>query len=73
MVHVEDASVAGRAVMASFWLENIAHEAISAALVLRVAQVESPEDGHLAGVCGHGLDEGPDQHEEKDVEHAEEQ
>jgi len=59
--------------MASFWLENVAHEAISAALVLRVSQVESPEDGYLAGVRGHSLDEGPDQHEEKDVEHAEEQ
>ena len=55
--------------MAALRLENVAHQAVSAPFVLRVAQVKSPENGHLAGVGGHGLDEAPDEHEEEeDVE-----
>ena len=54
--------------MAPFGLKNVAHEAISASLVFGVAPLEAPEDGHLARVGGHGLDEGPDHHEEDQVE-----
>ena len=41
MVHVEDTAVASRAVMAPFWLEHVAHEAVPSALVLWVTQVEA--------------------------------
>ena len=71
MVHVEDAAIAARAVMATLRLEYVAHQAVSAPFVLRVAQVKSPENGHLAGVGGHGLDEAPDEHEEEHVEDGE--
>lgn len=50
--------------MASFWLKYIAHETISAALVLCIAQMEAPENWHLSWVSRHGLDEGPDHHQE---------
>ena len=53
MVHVEHASVAGGAVMAPLGLEDVAHEAVAATLVLRVSQVEAPEDWDLPGVCCH--------------------
>ena len=33
MVHVEHASVAGGAVMASFWLKDIAHKTVTPALI----------------------------------------
>lgn len=68
MVHVEHAPVASAAVMASLGFENVAHQAIATTLVLRVAQVEAPKDRNLAGVSGHGLDEGPDKHDEEHVE-----
>ena len=70
MVHVEDAPVTRRAVMAAFRLENVAHEAVSAAFVFRISQVEAPEDGHLAWIRSHSLDERPYKHEKKEVEHA---
>lgn len=73
MVHVEDAAVARRAVMAPFWLKDVAHEAVASALVLRVTQVEAPEDWNLSRVRRHRLNEGPNQHKEEEVEHAEEQ
>ena len=64
MVHIEHASVAGRAVVAPFGLENVAHETIPASLILRVSQVKAPEDWDLSWICSHGLDEGPYHHEE---------
>lgn len=57
MVHVQDASVAGRAMMAPFGFENIAHQAVASSLVFVVAQVEAPEDGHLTRVGRHRLEE----------------
>jgi hypothetical protein len=59
MIHVENASIAGRAVMAPLWLEDVAHKAVPAPLILCIAQMEAPKDRHLAGVCGHWLEEGP--------------
>ena len=59
--------------MAPLWLEDVAHEAVSAALVLRVTQVEAPENGHLSRVCRHALYERPDEHEEEQVEDGEEE
>ena len=53
MVHVEDAPVARGAVMAALWLKDVAHEAVTASLVLRVTQVEAPEDGDLPRVSRH--------------------
>ena len=55
--------------MASLWLEDVAHETVAASLLLRITEVEAPEDRDLPGVCGHGLNEGPDKHYEEDVEH----
>jgi hypothetical protein len=57
MVHVENATIAGRAVMASLRLEHVAHQAVASALIFSVAQVESPENRHLSRVCGHRLEE----------------
>ena len=65
MVHIEDASVAARAVMAPFRLEDIAHETVTASLVLWVTQVEAPKYGDLARVCRHGLHKRPTHHEEE--------
>jgi hypothetical protein len=63
MVHVEHTSVASRAVMASLWLKNIAHQAVSTPLILIVAEMEAPEDGHLSRVRRHTLEEGPHEHD----------
>ena len=68
MVHVEDAAIARGAMMASLRLEDVAHEAIAATLVLWVTIVLAPEDGHLARICRHALNEGPDEHEEEKME-----
>ena len=57
--------------MASFWLENVAHETISASLILWVSQVKAPEDWDLSWIGSHGLDEGPYHHEENQMETAE--
>lgn len=54
--------------MATLRLENITHQAVPSALVLRVAEMEAPEDWHLAGVGRHGLDKGPNKHDEEYVE-----
>jgi len=53
MVHVENASVASGAVMASLWFENIAHQAVTTSLILIVSQMEAPEHGHLPGISSH--------------------
>ena len=71
MVHVEHAAVAGRAVMAAFGFENVAHQTVATAFVLRVTQMEAPENRYLAWVRGHCLHEGPDEHDEEHVEDGE--
>ena len=63
VIHVQDAAVARGAVMAPLRLKYVAHEAVPSPLVLRVAQVEPPEDRDLPRVRRHRLDERPDQHE----------
>ena len=65
MVHVEHTSVAGRAMMASLWLENVTHQAVSSSFVFRIAQMEAPKDWHLARIRRHGLYEGPNKHEKQ--------
>jgi len=54
--------------MAAFWFENVAHQTVATAFVLRVTQMEPPENRYLAWVRGHGLREGPNEHDEEDVE-----
>lgn len=54
--------------MAPLWLEDVAHEAIAAAFILRITQVEAPEDGNLAWISRHCLKEAPNQHNEQHVE-----
>jgi hypothetical protein len=68
MIHIEHASVACRAVMATLWFEHIAHKAVSAALILWIAQVETPKHWDLAWIRGHRLKERPKQHEKEKVE-----
>ena len=68
MVHIEHTSVTAGAVMASFGLEDIAHQTVPPSLVFRVTQVEAPEDRYLARVCGHRLYEGPQHHDENHME-----
>jgi len=41
VVHVEDAAVALRAMVAALWLEHVAHEAVAPSFVLRIAVVEA--------------------------------
>lgn len=59
VVHVEDASVARGAMVASVRLEHVADETVAAALGLVVAKVEAPEGRHLARITVHGLKERP--------------
>ena len=67
VVHVEHAPTTRRAVMASLWLEDVAHETVAASLLLGITEMEAPEDGDLSWVCGHGLDEGPHKHYEENL------
>lgn len=59
MVHIKYTPVAGGTVMASFRLEDIAHEAVPSSFILTISQVKAPENRDLAGVCKHGLEERP--------------
>ena len=72
MVHVQHTPFAGGAVMAAFRLEDVAVQTVTTALVLGVAQMEAPEDGHLSRVSRHRLDEGPHKHDEEQVEKGQE-
>ena len=54
--------------MTSFRFKNVAHETVSATLILWISKMETPEDGNLTWIGRHRLDEGPDEHEEKHVE-----
>jgi len=71
MVHIQNTPIASRAVMASFRLKNIAHQAVASALILGISQMEAPEDWHLTGVGSHGLNERPYEHVEEDMEDCE--
>jgi len=71
VVHVEHAAVANRAVVAPFGLEDVAHEAVSAASLLGVTKMETPKNRHLPWVRNHRLDERPYKHKEKEVENCE--
>jgi len=57
--------------MATLWLENVAHEAVTASFVLWVTEMEAPEDRYLAWICCHALNEGPDKQDEEHVEDGE--
>jgi hypothetical protein len=57
MVHIEYASIASRAMMASLWLENVAHQAISSPFVFVITKMEAPEDWDLTRISGHRLEE----------------
>lgn len=59
MIHIEDATVARRAVMASFWLEYVAHEAVAAPFVLVITEMEAPEDWDLPRIRRHSLEKRP--------------
>ena len=72
VVHVEHTPIARLAMMAPLRLENVAHQTVTTSFNFRIAHVESPKDGNLAGFHSHGLVEGPDHHDEEEVEDAEE-
>ena len=57
--------------MAALWLENVAHETVTASLILWVTEMEAPEDWNLSRVCCHALNERPDQHKEEYMEYRE--
>jgi hypothetical protein len=59
MIHIENASVAGRAMMTSFRFKYVAHQAITSSFVFWITQVETPKDWYLAWISGHNLEEGP--------------
>ena len=67
MVHVEHTSVACGAMMATLWLEHIAHKAITTSFIFVVAQVEAPKYRHLTRVSRHRLEERPEEHCEEDI------
>ena len=71
MVHVEHTPVAGGTVMAPFRLKNIAHQAVSSSLVLRIAKMEPPEDWNLTRIGSHRLYERPNEHEKDNIENCE--
>jgi len=54
--------------MASLWLEHVAHQAISSSFVFVISQMESPKDWHLARISGHRLEERPYQHDKNHIE-----
>jgi len=54
--------------MAAFWLENVAHKAVTASFVLWITEMEAPEDGHLTRISCHTLNEGPHEQDEEHVE-----
>jgi hypothetical protein len=59
VVHVEHAPVARATVVASFWLEYVAHQAVSLPLVFIVTEMKAPKDRHLARISCHCLNEAP--------------
>ena len=72
MVHVEDAAIAGGTMMATLRLENVAHQTVTASFVLRITEMEAPEDGYLTWISRHALNERPDEEDEEHMEHSEE-
>ena len=57
MVHVQYTSVASGAVMASLGLKDVSHQAIPPSFILRVTEVEAPEDRNLSRISEHRLEE----------------
>jgi hypothetical protein len=57
--------------MASLWLKDIAHQAVASAFVFRITQMETPKYRYLSRISSHSLDEGPDKHDEENMEHSE--
>ena len=55
MVHIKNTPIARRTVMASLWLENVTHQAITATLILWVTKMEAPKDWNLSWVSSHRL------------------
>ena len=69
VIHVEYASSTAWAMMASLWLEYVAHQAVATTLTLCISQVETPEYRHLPRISKHWLEEGPQEHEEENMEY----
>ena len=71
VVHVEYTTVARRTVMASLGLKDIAHQTVASAFVFRITQMKTPKYRYLPRISSHSLDEGPDKHDEENMEHSE--
>ena len=77
MVHIQHTPVTGATMMATLWFEYIAHQAVSAALILRIPQVETlnsldllniyPKNWNLTRVRGHSLEKRPSQKYEEQM------
>lgn len=67
MIHIQNASVACRAVMAPLRLKDVAHQTVTSSFVFVIAKMEAPEHWYLAWVSRHGLKERPKQHQEHEI------
>ena len=56
VIHVKYAPVARGTMMASLWLENVAHQAISSSLIFIITKMESPKHWDLSRISGHSLE-----------------
>ena len=55
MVHIKNTPIARRTMMASLWLENVTHQAVTTTLVLWITKMEAPKDWNLSWVSSHRL------------------
>jgi hypothetical protein len=72
MIHVKHTPIASGAVVASLWLEHIAHQAVPTTFILVVTEMEAPEHRHLSRICSHRLEEAPNEHQKQEIIHNQE-
>jgi hypothetical protein len=56
--------------MASLGFKDIAHQAVASAFVFGITQMETPKYRYLPRISSHCLDEGPQKHDKKYMEHS---
>lgn len=59
MVHVKHTSLAGRAMMSSFRLKQVAHEAIPLSFGFVISKMKPPKSRNLSGVSEHCCQKAP--------------
>ena len=68
MIHVKYTSIANRTMMASFRFENVTHKAITTTFLFRITKMEAPKNWNLSRIGCHCLYEGPNKHNENQIE-----